>query len=157
MPVPAAFSAAVVVLAQGRHVGVVACLVRQTGESAQGFVEVEHAPVQIDAAVHVPVVVHRAGDADPEADHVFFGQTATGQGFVNGPGDVGENGRAPALRPGGDLPFFQEAAFPGKQTELDRGAAHVHTECTFHSDAAFPNQISFLPIISRLRAFCNIT
>ena len=128
----AACAAAAPVLAQGGHVGVVAGLDRQAGQLAQGLMEVEHAPAQVDAAVDDAVVGDGTGHADADADDVLLADAVAFQAVIQGLCDIREDVLAVFDRAGRDLPMLQKVAHVGEEAELDGGAAHVCAESVFH-------------------------
>ena len=128
----AALAAAVVILAQGGDVRVVAGLDPQMGQRAQGLVEIEDAPVQVDAAVDVAEIVHRAGHADAHAQHVGLVHVVRGQTVLDRRRDVRQDRGTAVLDAGRDLPFFDQASVFGKEAQLDGRAADVHSKRVFH-------------------------
>ena len=130
-----ALAAALPQLAQGRHVGIVACgYLGDRGEQlVHAFPEVEHAPAQIDALVDGVVAVHGTGYADADALYVSGGDVLFAELCGNGCGHIGQHSLAAVVGDGGDLPFVHKGAVRGEQTQLDGGAADINAECVrFH-------------------------
>ena len=101
----AADPAAVPKFAERGAVCVVACLNAQAAQRAECFVQIKHAPVEVDAAIDQSVVVYRPRDADADAEQrLLLDARAHG---LNGRRDVRKDGLASLFRPRRDLPLFQ--------------------------------------------------
>ena len=92
-------AAAPCVFTQGRHIGVVARgdgrRNRQIRQAAAHFLcRAEIRPVQVDAGAHISVVIHRPGNAQPDAQHPLQGDAVFQKVPPQLIGHMGENAGA---------------------------------------------------------------
>ena len=125
-------SAALPVLTQSCHIGIVTGLHRETGEFTQGLGNVEHAPTQIYALIDNALAVHRPGNAntdshDGAALHVILLHI-----LLNRCGNVGQNLLSATGGDGGNLPLSQHGAIDVKICDLDGGSAQIYAKSVFH-------------------------
>ena len=117
---------------QSGHGGIVAGNHPEAGEAAQGLMDVEHAPTQVDALVHHAVVIHRTRHTDADAQNILVGDLVFVQVLHNGGGDVRQDQLAAVCGDRGDLPLVKHGAVFFKVSDLDGGAAQIHTKAVFH-------------------------
>ena len=118
-----AFAAALPGLTQSGHVGVVACLYRQTRALTQLFMDIEPAPAQIHAAVDHALGGDGAGDTDADAQHVLFVDAVGVQPFETGFGDVIQDAAAAVPGVRGNFPLVAGITLPVEERHFDGGAA----------------------------------
>ena len=133
-----ALAAALPQFAQGGHIGIIAC--GHIGDLRQQVVhslfQVQHAPTQIHAFMHREISVHRSGNTDANAFYVLCRNGSFRHLFLNGRGDIRQNGLSAVFCSGGDFPLVQQISLRSKETHFHRGAAHVYAKCIrFHCNA----------------------
>ena len=132
-------------LTQGSHIGVVTHqnfqAVQQAGELCGDVPLAPAAEVGADDG-HDAGIQHRAGHTDAHALHLLGLDALLVHLAQDGSGQVLQDVLACIGGVGGNLPFFQQCAGSGEQTDFGGGAAKVNAECVLFHD-------SFTPLLRR--------
>ena len=128
----AAHAAALPEFAQGGAIGVVAGLDAQAGQTAQSLMEVENAPVEIDAAVDQAVVADRPRHTDAYASDVVFPNVPCVQNVLDRRSNVRQDCLTAVFRAAGDLLPLQKHARFVKQAQFYRCSSHIRAKAVFH-------------------------
>ena len=118
-----AAAAALPRFAQSCHVGIVAGFHGKPGKPAKDLGDIDNAPAQIAAFVHVSVIIHRAGNTDADADKVVLRNIFPAGVAKNGCSNIRKDPAALIRCICGDLPFEKQVAFLIKTGDLNGGSA----------------------------------
>ncbi len=118
-----ALSAALPVLAEGRHIGIVSCRHRQARQLQQLLVNIKPSPAEVDAAVDISVSVYRPGDADADPEQVLVRDSVMVAEFPDGLGNVRQNPAAVVRCNRRNLPVDDHLSCFVKIGDFNSGAA----------------------------------
>ena len=94
--------------------------------------EVENAPVEIDAAVDQAVVADRPRHTDAHAGDVVFPNVPCVQNVFDRRRDIRQDRLAAVFRAGRDLPPLKKYARFIKQAQFYRCSSHIRAKAVFH-------------------------
>ena len=135
-----ALSAAAPLLAQRRHIGVIAGDDPDAAqESRQLLRDIEDTPAQVDAAVDHAVIQHGARNTDADAFYIVHTDAVLFQPLPDRIRNVREDQVTAIVLSGRDLPLLHKGPVIFEKAALDGRASDVDTECILlHAPLSFP-------------------
>ncbi len=134
----AAHAAAAPIFAQRGAVRVVPGAHGQSRQRTELLMDVEDAPIQVDAAVHDALGVHRAGHADADAQQLILGKAACRADLPHRLGNIRQDRLALVLGARRQLPLHEQRAVLVKKAQLDRCSADIGAKSVFQSSVPLP-------------------
>ncbi len=130
-----AASAALPLLAEGCHVGVISDCNRDfVQEPGERLLHIHNAPAEVDAVVDDAILQNRSGNTDTDAEDVLLLQALLPALVLYGICNVPKDVLAAIFFSRRDLPLLQKISLYVEETAFDGGAADINSECILCHD-----------------------